>query len=136
MLGKSPNAVFFRRLCVQEARKVGLLKRRVRTLLAEGWTKIGTPPAREAKNTAAPEHFWKTQLEKWHAACARSAFGSQKLQTHHVRNTFGRCNLKKWHAACARSTFGSQNRKNTLRSGHFWKSSFCSPVGEDVLPNC
>ena len=61
-------------------RQVASVKRRVRTHLAEGLAKIGTPPAREA------------HLE------------AKSSKTPHGRSTFGRCNFKNWHAACARST--------------------------------
>ena len=45
----------------------------------------------------------------------------KKLQTPHVRTTFGSCDVEKVHEVAARSTFRSQNVQNTPGSDHFWK---------------
>ena len=78
-----------------EGRKVGSLKRRVRSLLAE--MKICTPLWREAH------------------------FEVKMLKTPGVRTTFGSCDVEKVHAVVARSTFRNQNVQNTPRSEHFCK---------------
>ena len=80
-----------------EGRKVGSLKRRVRTQLATGAMKNCTPLWREA-------HF---QVKMY--------------KTPEVRTTFGSCDVEKVHAVVARSTFPSQNVQNTPGSDHFWK---------------
>ena len=80
-----------------EGRKVGSLKRRVRSQLARGEMKNCTPLWREA-------HF-QVKMHK----------------THHCRTTFGSCNVEKVHAVVARSTFPSENVQNTPFSDHFWK---------------
>ena len=80
-----------------EGRKVGSLKRRVRSQLAREEMKNCTPLWREA-------HF---QVKMY--------------KTHHCRTTFGSCNVEKVHAVVARSTFRSQNVQNTPLSDHFWK---------------
>ena len=80
-----------------EGRKVGSLKRRVRSQLARWEMKNCTPLWRKA-------HF----EVKMHI-------------THHARSTFGSWDVEKVHAVVARSTFRSQNVQNTPGSDHFWK---------------
>ena len=96
-VGKSRNTVFFQWFLAPEGRKVGSLKRRVRSQLARGEMKNCTPLWREA-------HF---QVKMY--------------KTHHSRTTFGSCDVEKVHAVVARSTFPSQNVQNTSASDHFWK---------------
>ena len=96
-VGKSRNTVFFQWFVAPEARKVGSLKRRVRSQLARWEMKSCTPLWREA-------HF---QVKMY--------------KTHQVRTTFGSCDVEKVHAVVARSTFPSQNVQNTSASDHFWK---------------
>ena len=96
-VGKSRNTVFFQWFVAPEGRKVGSLKRRVRSQLARSVMKNCTPLWREA-------HF---QVKMY--------------KTHQVRTTFGSWDVEKVHAVVARSTFGSQNVQNTPVSDHFWK---------------
>ena len=96
-VGKSRNTVFFQWFVAPEGRKVGSLKRRVRSQLARGEMKNCTPLWREA-------HF---QVKMY--------------KTHHSRTTVGSWDVKKVHAVVARSTFPSQNVQNTPGSDHFWK---------------
>ena len=96
-VGKSRNTVFFQWFVAQEGRKVGSLKRRVRSQLATGAMKNCTPLWREA-------HF---QVKRY--------------KTPQVRTTFGSWDVEKVHAVAARSTFPSQNVQNTPASDHFWK---------------
>ena len=96
-VGKSRNTVFFQWFVAPEGRKVGSLKRRVRSQLARREMKNCTPLWREA-------HF---QVKMY--------------KTHHARTTFGSWDVEKVHAVVARSTFPSQNVQNTPLSDHFWK---------------
>ena len=96
-VGKSRNTVFFQWFGAPEGRKVGSLKRRVRSQLARWEMKKCTPLWREA------------HLEV------------KMYKTHHSRTTFGSWDVEKVHAVVARSTFGSQNAQNTPASDHFWK---------------
>ena len=96
-VGKSRNTVFFQRFGAPEGRKVGSLKRWVRSQLAR-W---------EMKKC--------TLL--WHEA----HFEVKMYKTHQCRTTLGSCDVEKVHAAVARSTFPSQNLQNTTCSPHFWK---------------
>ena len=96
-VGKSRNTVFFQWFVAPEGRKVGSLKRRVRSQLARWEMKKCTPLWREA-------HF---QVKIY--------------QTPQRRTTFGSYNVEKVHAVVARSTFPSQNVQNTPGPDHFWK---------------
>ena len=96
-VGKSRNTVFFQWSVAPEGRKVGSLKRRVRSQLARWEMKICTPLWREAH------------------------FEVKMYKTHQVRTTFGSWDVEKVHAVLARSTFPSQKVKNTRGSDHFWK---------------
>ena len=96
-VGKSRNTVFFQWFGAPEGRKVGSLKRRVRSQLARWEMKNCTPLWREAH------------------------FEVKMYKTHHSRTTFGSWDVEKVHAVVARSTFRSQNVQNTPFSDHFWK---------------
>ena len=96
-VGKSRNTVFFQWFVAPEGRKVGSLKRRVRSQLATGAMKNCTPLWREA-------HFEVKSVKNWRS-----------------RTTFGSWDVKKVHAVVARSTFPSQNVQSTPGSDHFWK---------------
>ena len=97
-VGKSRNTVFFQWFVAPEGRKVGSLKRRVRSQLATGAMKNCTPLWRKA-------HFEVKSVKNWRS-----------------RTTFGSWDVEKVHAVVARSTFRSQNVQNTPASDHFWKS--------------
>ena len=96
-VGKSRNTVFFQWFGAPEGRKVGSLKRRVRSQLARWEMKKCTPLWREA-------HF---QVKMY--------------KTQQLRTTFGSSEVEKVHAVVARSTFRSQNLQTTRRSDHFWR---------------
>ena len=96
-VGKSRNTLFFQWFGAPEGRKVGSLKRRVRSQLAKWEMKNCTPLWREAH------------------------FEVKMYKTQHSRTTFGSCDVEKVHAVVARSTFRSQNVQNTPLSDHFWK---------------
>ena len=96
-VGKSWFTVLFQWFVALEGRKVGLLKRRVRSQLARWEMKSCTPLWREAH------------------------FEVKKLKTPHDRTIFGSWDVEKVHAVVARSTFPSQIVQNTTCSDHFWK---------------
>ena len=97
MLEKSRIAVFFQWFVCPVSRKVGSLKRRVRSHVVRGEIKNCTPLWQEA-------HFQVKMLKNW---------GSQ--------TTFWSWDVEKLHAAVARSTFPSQNVKKLRVSDHFLK---------------
>ena len=120
-VGKSRFTVFFQWFVAPEGRKVGSLKRRVRSQLARWEMKNCTPLWREAhfqvkmyKTHRCRTTFGSCDVEKVHAVVARSTFRS-----HNVKNTRG-SDVEKVHAVVARSTFRSQNAQNTRGSDHFW----------------
>jgi len=80
-----------------EGRKVGSLKRRVRSNLARWEMKNGTP-------------LWR-----------KAHLQVRKLKTPHVRSTLGSWDVENVHAVVARSTFPNQNAQSTPFSDHFWK---------------
>ena len=96
-VGKSRNTVFFQWFVAPEGRKVGSLKRRVRSQLARWEMKNCTPLWREA-------HFQVKSVKNWRS-----------------RTTFWSSDVEKVHAVVARSTFPSQNVQNTPAWHHFWK---------------
>ena len=117
-VGKSRNTVFFQWFVAPDSRKVGSLKRRVRSQLA-GWEmKNCTPLWREA-------HFevkmWKTphvrttlevEMSKKCTPLWREAHFQVKMyKALGVRTTFGSWDVEKVHAVVARSTFPSQKCK-------------------------
>ena len=96
-VGKSRNTAFFQWFVAPEGRKVGSLKRRVRSQLARWEMKNCTPLWREAHSQV------------------------KMYKTLGVRTTFGSLDVEKVHAVVAQSTFPSQNVQNTPFSDHFWK---------------
>ena len=96
-VGTSRNTVFFQWFVAPEGRKVGSLKRRVRSQLARSEMKNCTPLWREA-------HFEVKSVKNWRS-----------------RTTFGSWDVKKVHAVVARSTFPSQNVQSTPGPDHFSK---------------
>ena len=96
-VGKSRSTVFFQWFVAPEGRKVGSLKRRVRSQLATGAMKNCTPLWCEA-------HFEVKSVKNWRS-----------------RTTFGSWDVKKVHAVVARSTFPSQNVQSTSASDHYCK---------------
>ena len=105
-VGKSRTTAFFQWFVALEGRKVGSLKRRVRSHVA-----------RWEMNNCTP--FWhEAYLEiKMH-------------KTHNFRTTFGSWNVEQVHAVVARSTSPRQNVQNTPGSELFFKlrcrkSAFC-----------
>ena len=96
-VGKSRFTVFFQWFVAPEGRKVGSLKRWVRTQLEVEMSKKCTPLWREAH------------------------FEVKMYKTHQLRTTFGSWDVEKVHAVVARSTFWSQNVQNTPAPDHFWK---------------
>ena len=96
-VGKSRNTVVFQWFVAPEGRKVGSLKRRVRSQLARWEMKNCTPLWREA-------HF---QVKMY--------------KTHQRRTTFGSWDVENVQSVVARCTFPSQNVQSTRVPDHFWK---------------
>ena len=128
-VGKSRNTVFFQWFVAPEGRKVGSLKRRVRSQLATGAMKNCTPLWREAhfevkmyKTHHAQITFGSWDVEKVHAVVARSTFRSQKLQKTSVSDHFWKLRCQKSARRCgAKHISKSKCTKHTQCSDHFWK---------------
>ena len=96
-VGKSRNTVFFQWFGAPEGRKVGSLKRRVRSQLARWEMKNCTP--------------------LWHEAHLQV----KMYKTPGSRSTFGSWDVEKVHTVVARSAFPSQNAQNRPCTDHFWR---------------
>ena len=96
-VGTSRFTMFFQWFVAPEGRKVGSLRRRVRSHLARWEMTHCTPLWREA-------HF---QVKMYKA--------------HQCRTTFGSCDVEKVHAVVARSTFRSQKCKKLRVLSLFWR---------------
>ena len=112
-VGKSRKTGFSNDLWLRspEGRKVGSLKRRVRSQLARLEIKNCTPLWREAH------------------------FEVKMYKAHQVRITFGSWDVENVHSVVARSTFASEKGKSTSRSEHFSKlrcRKKCTPLWREV----
>ena len=94
--GKSRFTMFFQWYVALEGRRVGSLKRRVRSHLARWGMKNCTP-------------FWR-----------EAPFQVKMHKAHNVQRTFGRWEVEKVDAAMARSRFQSQKCKKLRGMDHFW----------------
>ena len=119
-VGKSRNTVFFQWFVAPEGRKVGSLKRRVRSQLARWEMKNCTPLWHKAHHGRTTFGSW--DVEKVHAVVARSTFPSQNVQ-----NTPGVGPLlevemsKKCTPLWREAHFEVKNVQNTPALDHFWK---------------
>ena len=117
---KSRNTVFFQWFVAPEGRKVGSLKRRVRSQLARWEMKNCTPLWREAhfevkmyKTPQCRTTFGSWDVEKGTPLWREAHFEVKMYKTNQVRTTFGSWDVEKVHAVVARSTFRSQNVRST-----------------------
>ena len=94
---ESRETLFFQWFVAPEGRKVGSLKRRVRSHVVRWEMKSCTPLWREAH------------------------FQVKMCKTHQHRSTFKSCDVEKVHAVVAQSTFRTQNCKKLTGSEYFWK---------------
>ena len=126
-VGKSRNTVFFQWFGASGGRKVGSLKRRVRSQLAIWEIKNCTPLGREASKSKCTKHtivgplLEVEMLKKCTPLWREAHFQVKMYKTHQGRTTFGSCDVEKVHAVVARSTFPSQNVQNTRGPDHIWK---------------
>ena len=127
-VGKSRNTVFFQWFVAPEGRKVGSLKRRVRSQLARWEMKIARRcGAKHISKSKCTKHLsvgplLEVEMSKKCTPLWREAHFQVKMhKTLQCRTTFGSCDVEKVHAVVARSTFRSQNVQSTSVSDHFWK---------------
>ena len=88
-VGKSRNTVFFQWFVAPEARKVGSLKRRVRSQLARWEMKKlhavvarSTFPSQNVQNTPGSDHFWKLRCRKSARRCCAKHISKSKCPKH------------------------------------------------------
>ena len=117
-VGKSPNTVFLQWFVAPEGRKVGSPKRRVRSHVARWEMKNFTPLWREAhfqvkmyKTHHARNTFGSWDVEKVHAAVARSTFPSQNVQNTPGSEHFWKLWSRK-SARCGEAHFEVKSVKN------------------------
>ena len=79
-VGKSRNIVFFRWFGAPEGRKVGSLKRRVRSQLAR--VARSTFRSQNVQSTPASEHFWKLRCRKSARRCGAKHISKSKCTKH------------------------------------------------------
>ena len=127
-VGKSRKTVFFQWFGAPEGRKVGSLKRRVRSQLARWEMKICTPLWREAhlqvkmyKTHQLRTTFGSWDVEKVHAVVARSTFRSQHVQNTPAPDHFWKLRCRKSARRCGAKHISKSNVQNTPASDHFWK---------------
>ena len=107
MLEKSRNAVFFQRFVCRVSPKVGLLKRRVRRYVLRGGIKNCTPLWRKAhsqvkmyKTPQVRTTVGSSDVEKLHAAVAKSTFGSENVKKLTIRDHFWQFRCRKIARRC------------------------------------
>ena len=138
-VGKSRNTVFFQWFGAPEGRKVGSLKRRVRSQLARWEMKKCTPLWREAhfevkmyKTHTRSGPLLEVEMSKKCTPLWREAHFQVKMyKTHQVRTTFGSWDVEKVHAVVARSTFRSENVQSTPFS-EVEMSKKCTPLWREA----
>ena len=126
-VGKLRFTVFFQCFVAPEGRKVGSLKRRVRSWPDERWKIARRCGAKHMSKSKCARHLsFRALLEvamskKCTPLWREAHFEVKMYKTHQVRTTFGSWDVEKVHAVVARSTFRSQNVQNTSVSDDFWK---------------
>ena len=127
-VGKSRNTVFFQWFVAPEGRKVGSLKRRVRSQLARWVMKNCTPLWRgahfEVKMLKAPQlrtAFGSWDVEKVHSVVARSTFRSENVQSTPLSDHFWKLRCRKSARRCGAKHISKWNAQNTPASDYFWQ---------------
>ena len=133
-LGKSRFTVFFQWFVAPEGRKVGSLKRRVRSHLGRWEMKKCTLVARSTfgsenvQNPTASDHFWKLR-------CARSTFPSQNGQNTRGSDHFWKLRCRKSARRCGAKHIWKWKCTNHHRSGPLLEvemSKKCMPLWREA----
>ena len=130
MLEKSRHAVFFQWFVVSWCSKsrlataagAGVAAQQRKSKIAR---RCGEKPIYKWKYIKKPQvrsTFCTCDVEKSHAAVARSTFTSQNVQSRSASERFWSSDAQKLHAAVARSAFTSQNVKKWRCRTTFWTS--------------
>ena len=142
MLEKSRNAVFFQWFVCRVSRKVGSLKRRVRSHVVRGEIKNCTPLWREAhfevkmyKTLHSRSTFWSWDVEKLHAAVARSTFASENVQNISVSDHFLKLRCWKIARRCGEKHISNSKCQKTDGLGALFEvplSKNCTPLWREA----
>ena len=137
-VGKSRNTVFFQWFVAPEGRKVGSLKRRVRSQLARWEMNCGTKHISKSKctkHTRCGPLLAVEMSKKCTPLWRETHFEVNMYKTHQLRTIFTSWDVKKVHAVVARSTFRSQNVQSTRGFGPFLlveMSKKCTPLWREA----
>ena len=119
---------FFQWFVAPEGRKVGSLKRRVRSQLARWVMKNCTPlwceadfEVKDTKHLSVGPLLEVVMSKKCTPLWREAHFEVKMYKTPQLRTTFGSWDVEKVHTIVARSTFRSQNAQSTSAPDHFWK---------------
>ena len=125
-VGNSRNTVFFQWFVAPGGRKVGSLKRRVRSQQMRGeklhaFVARSTFQSQKCKKTDGSGALLEVEMSKNCTPLWReSHFEVKTSKTPNVRTALGSWDVEKVHAVVARSTFRSQKCKKLRGSEHFW----------------
>ena len=124
-VGKSRNTVFFQWFVAPEGRKVGSLKRRVRSQLARWEMKNFAPrstfPSQNVQNTSASDHFWKLRCRKNARRCGAKHISKSKVLKTGGLGPLLEVEMSKKCTPLWREAHFEVNVQNTPCSRHFWK---------------
>ena len=142
MLEESRNAVFFQWFVCRVSRKVGSLKRRVRSHVVRGEIKNCTPLWREAhfhvkmyKTSQFRTTFWSWDVEKLHAAVARSTFSCENVQNISVSDHFLKLRCRKIVRRCGEKHISNSKCTKHLSFGPLFEvtmSKNCTPLWREA----
>ena len=121
-IGKSRFTVFFLWFVAPEGRKVGSLKRRVRSQLARWDMKQvhavvarSTFPSQNGQSTRGADHFWKLRCRKSARRCGAKYISKWKCTKHTILGALLEVEMsKKCTPLWREAQFPSQNVQNTL----------------------
>ena len=138
-VGMSRFTVFFQWFVAPEGRKVGSLKRRVRRHLARWEMKKCTPLWREAhfqvksvKNWRSRTTFGSCDVEKVHAAVARSTFPSQNVQNTPMSDHFWKLRCRKSARRCGAKHISKSKCTNVGPLLEVEMSQKCTPLWREA----
>ena len=117
-VGKSRFTVFFQWFVAPEGRRVGSLKRRVRSQLARWEMKNCTPFWRKTHHSRTTFGSW--DVEKVYAVVARSTFPSQNVQNTPLSDHFWKLRCRKSARRCGAKHISKSKCTKPL-SDHVWK---------------
>ena len=107
----------------QEGRKVGSLKRRVRSHVGQ---MMDTSKSQNVQNTPGPGPLLEVAMSKKCTPLWREAHFQVKMRkTHNVRTTFGSCDVEKVHAVAGAKHISKSKAQKTAGYGAFLDVQMC-----------